>query len=75
MKYLSNFWIILEKPLNNCEILQLTWSDICFISNVASAGTFAITDINLYVPVVALSTPDNTKLLAQLKSGFKRTIN
>ena len=29
----------------------------------------------LCVPVVTLSTQDNTKLLIQLKSGFKRTIN
>ena len=28
-----------------------------------------------YVPVVTLSTHDNKKLLEQLKSGFKRTIN
>ena len=29
----------------------------------------------LYVPVVTLSTQDNAKLLQELKSGFKRTIN
>ena len=37
--------------------------------------TFAITETNLYVPVVTLSTVDNAKLLLQLKSGFKRTIS
>ena len=37
--------------------------------------TFAITDIKLYVPVVTLSNQDNAKLLQQLKSSFKRTIN
>ena len=37
--------------------------------------TFAITDTKLYDPVVTLSTQDNVKLLRQLKSGFKRTIN
>ena len=36
---------------------------------------FAITQTKLYVPVVTLSTQDNTKLLQQLKSGFKRTVN
>ena len=36
------------------------------------ATTFTITDAKLYVPV---STQDNTKLLQQLKSGFKRRIN
>ena len=35
---------------------------------------FSITDTKLYVLVVTLSTQDNTKLLGQLKSGFKRTI-
>ena len=34
--------------------------------------TFAI---KLYVTVVTLSTQDNAKLLEQLKSGFKATIN
>ena len=34
-----------------------------------------ITETKLYVPVVTLSTQDNAKLLQQLKSGFKRTIN
>ena len=38
-------------------------------------ATFTITDTKLYVPVVTLSTEDNAKLLTQLKSGFKRTIN
>ena len=37
--------------------------------------TFTITDTKGYVPVVNLSTQDNVKLLQQLKSGFKRTIN
>ena len=36
---------------------------------------FTITETNLYVPVVTLSTQDNAKLLPQLKSGFKRTIS
>ena len=45
-------------------------------TNVANQGaTFEITETNLYVPVVTLSTQDNAKLLSQLKSGFKRTIS
>ena len=35
---------------------------------------FQITDTKLYVPVVSLSKENDTKLLEQLKSGFKRTI-
>ena len=49
----------------------------CVVSNAAanSNTTFAITDRKLYVPVLTLSTQDNTKLLQQLKSRFKCTIN
>ena len=45
------------------------------LSNDTKATTFAITDTKIYVQVVTLSTQDNTKLLEQLKSGFKRTNN
>ena len=45
------------------------------LSNDAKETTFAITDTNLYVPVVNLSTQNNAKLLQQLKSSFGRTIN
>ena len=38
-------------------------------------ATFSITDTNIYVPVVTLSTQDYTKLLEHFKSGFKSTIN
>ena len=76
LKYLSNFWRTLEMPLINCEVyLILTWSSTCVITESNGAGTFAITDTKLYVPVVTLSTQENTKFLQQLKSGFKRVIN
>ena len=62
LKYLSNFWKTLE--MINCEInLILTWSSTCVITNSNGAGTFAITDTKLYVPVVTLSTQENTKFL------------
>ena len=76
LKYLSNFWRTLEMLLINCEVsLILTWSSTCVIANYTGAGTFAITDTKLYVPVITLSTQDNSKLLQQLKSGLKRVIN
>ena len=76
LKYLSNFWRTLEIPFINCEVsLILTWSSTCVITNSTDAGTFAITDTKLYVPVITLSTQDNSKLLQQLKPGFKRVIN
>ena len=77
LKYLSNFWRTLEMPLINCKVeLILDWSANCvaIYTNVdIQAPTFTITETNLYVPVVTLSIQDNTKLLPQLKSGFKRT--
>ena len=76
LKYLSNFWKTLEMPLINCDVsLVLTWFKDCVITNSTGAGIFQITELNLYVPVVTLSTQDNAKLLQQLKSGFKRIIN
>ena len=72
LNYLNNFWRTLEMPLFNCEVnLILTWSSTCVITNSTGAGTFAITDTKLYVPVVTLSTQDNAKLLQKLKSLFK----
>ena len=79
LKYLSNFWRTLEMPLINCEVnLILTWSSTCVLiaTNTPNQNaTFAITDTKLYVPVLTLSTQENTKFFQQLKSGFKRVIN
>ena len=70
LKYLSNSQRTLEMPLIDCEVnLILTWSTDCDIiyTNVANqVPTFTITEANLYVPVVTLSTQDNAKLLPQL---------
>ena len=79
LKYLSNFWRTLEMPLINCDIsLQLKWSKNCIL--VAGTATnqnprFQINDTNLYAPFVTLSTQENIKLIKQLESCFKRTIN
>ena len=63
----------------NCEInLILSWSGNCFIIDNPvenQVPRLTITDTKLFVIVVTLSIPDNTKLLQQLKSGFKRTTN
>ena len=76
LKYLSNFWKALEMALINCEVnLILTWSSTCAFTNSNVAGTFAITNTKLYVPVVTLSLQENANFLQQLKSGFKRTVN
>ena len=79
LKYLSNFRGTLEMPLINCEVEPiLTWSVnwvIIYTDADNQVPTFTITETNLYVPVVTLSTQYNAKLLPQLKWGFKRTIS
>ena len=77
LKYLSNFWRTLEMSLVNCEVnLFSTWSSACVSTNIPNqAAIFEITDTKLYVPVVTLSTQENTKFFQQLKPGFKRVIN
>ena len=41
LKYLSNFWKILEVPLINCEVnLILTGSSTFVITNSTGVGTF-----------------------------------
>ena len=79
LKYLRNFRRTLEMSLNNCEVeLIMTWSADCVIisTNVANQNpAFTITETNLSVSVVTLSTQDNAKLLPQLKSTLKRTIS
>ena len=77
LKYLSNVRRTHEMSLISCEInLDLNWSKNFTIvaNNKNQDRTFSVTDTKLYVPVVSSSTQDNTKLLQQLKSGFKRTI-
>ena len=78
LKYLNNVWRTLEMSVINCEInLILTWPANCVIisTDVANQNaTFESRDSKLYVPVVNLSTQDNSKLLQQLKYGFKRVI-
>ena len=63
-------------PLINCEInLILILSEDCVISSATGETKFEITDTKLYVPVLTLATQDIAKLLQQLKSSFKITIN
>lgn len=53
----------------------LTLSSTCVISNSTAAETIEMTDTKLFVSVVTLSAESNEKLLEQLNSSFKRTIN
>ena len=90
LKHLGHFWNSLNIPLINCEVsLALSWSETCVITSMEKriliAGqpnrgdsrtnaTFKIRDTKWYVLVVTLSAENNNKLLEQLKTGFKRTI-
>ena len=90
LKYLGNFWRSLDIPSINCEItLILSWYKECVLVSRAFRGSpaaaanhinsptsakFEITDCKLFVPVVTLSAENDSKLLEQLKSGFRRSI-
>ena len=77
LKYLSNFWRLLEMPLINFKVeLSLKWIENCVLTTAANANkaTFKITDAKLYVPNVTLSIEDNAKLSKLLGEGFNRPI-
>ena len=63
--------------LINCKInIFLTWSNKYVLSNATVQGTkFEITNTKLCITAVILSIQDNVKILQQLISGFKITIN
>ena len=52
-------------PLINCEIsLILTWSKNCIVSSATGETEIAITDSEIYVPVVTSSTTQDSKNIA-----------
>ena len=56
----------------------MTWSRNCVIisTNIANqVPTFTITETNLYVPIVTLSTQGNEKLFPQLKKKRRTSWN
>ena len=57
------------------KLFFLTWSLTCVIVNSTGEARFTKTVTKIFVLVVTVSTQDNTKLLQQLKSGFRRTTN
>lgn len=76
LRYLSNFWRNLEKPLINCQInLKLTCFTNFSITNSICARTFRITNTSFYIPLVTLLTQYNAQLLRQLNPGLNRRIS
>ena len=48
LKYLSNFWRLLEIPLINCKVeFSLELYENCTLSSSGTAATFTITDTEL----------------------------
>ena len=75
LKYLSNFWRVLEMPLKNCEVhLELNWIKDCILSSAGNSAKFEIRDAKLHVPIVTLSTKSSVHLTKQLSEGFKRSV-
>ena len=83
LKYLSNFWRLLEMPWINCKFeLKIKWTNYCIISAAGADNVnnkdnniiFTIKDIKLYVAVLTLSAENKQKLLNFLSKGFERSV-
>ena len=75
LKYLSNFFRLLEMSLINCKIkLNLTWKKEYALSTDNGNAVFIINDTKMYVPVVTLSKKDNKDFIEQQNKGFQRSI-
>ena len=63
LKHMSNFWRLLEIPLINWKIhLELNCNKDCILSSAEDSAKFRITDAQLQVPLVSLSTKYNVNL-------------
>ena len=75
LKYLSNFWRLLEMPLVNCKVyLELNWIEDCILSSAGHSAKFETTDAKLHVPIVTLSTKNSANLTKQLSEGLRRSV-
>ena len=75
LKYLSNFFRLLEMPLIDWKIkLNLTWKKECVLSTDNGKALFIINDTKMCVPVVTLSKEDNKDFIEQQNKGFQRSI-
>ena len=72
LKYISNFWRLLEMLLINCKAeLKIEWRNHCVLfakgndnddPNFNNNNIFIIKDIRWYVPVVTILVEDNQSL-------------
>ena len=59
-------------PLINFKVYpELNWIKDCVSSSAGDTAKFAITDTQLHVPRVTLSSKDSANLAKQLNKGFK----
>ena len=57
LKYLINFWRLLETPLISCKVhLELNRIEDWILSSAANPEKFKIIDAKLHFPIVTLST-------------------
>ena len=62
-------------PLIDCKVyLELNWIEECILSNDGDTAKFVITDAELHVPIVTLSTKGSASLAKQLNDRFKRSV-
>ena len=58
-------------PLINCKIhLELNWTKD-FVMSAIPATIFIITNTELYVPIITLSSKDNVRLVKLLEEDLK----
>ena len=84
LKYLSNFWRLLQMSLINSKVeLKLQWKKHCLLSTSGIENTNAdpnnfistIKSTKLYIPVVTLSAKDNQKISKLPTKGFERPVD
>ena len=73
IKYLSNFWILLQMPLIDCKVhLELNCIEDCILCSARNSAKCETPDAKLRVHIVTLSTKDSVNLIQKLSKGFKR---
>ena len=59
-------------PLFNCKIhLELYCIEDCILCSAVNSAKFEITDTEIHVPIITLSTKDNVNLTKQLSGRVK----
>ena len=85
LKYLSNFWRLIEMPLISFKLeLKFRWTKHCILSASPNDTDnhnidfndiiFTMKDTKVYVLVVTLSAKDNQKLPKILSKRFERSV-